>query len=342
MVIKRPKIRKLKNMAIRGLVVMVAWGALWYQLRHHDNLSALPGQLAERLGDPGATGFLGLVFFLMLINWSLEALKWRYLIRKSEKISFFRSLKAIFTGISAGTFTPNRLGEFLGRSFVLDKTHPWKVFFMTLIGSYSQLLATILFGTFGLFFFTWHYSVLSTGFTYLDRIIIFFGLATVALLMLLYFNIDVLDKMFGKRLRRRRPGFATWFRVISAYNASELLVVLLFSISRYLTFSIQYLLLLKLFGLSVPTVHALAIIAVVYLVMTIIPSIAWSEIGIRGSASLYFFGFYFTAIGSTQDPSLEILSTTTALWLVNLVLPALLGTLFVYHLRVFRNPKNGN
>jgi len=341
MTIKRPKIRKLKNIAVRGLVVVVAWAALWYQLRHHENLAALPGQLLERLKNPGSMAVMGIVFLLMLLNWSLEALKWRYLIRKSEKISFFRSLKAIFTGISAGTFTPNRLGEFIGRSFVLDKTHPWKVFFMTLIGSYSQLLATILFGTAGVFFFTWHYSELSTGFTYLDRIIVFFALATVVLLMLLYFNINILDKLIGKRLRRRRPGFGSWFRVISSYNQTELLVVLLFSLSRYVVFTAQYLLLLSLFGVKVPLIQAMAIIGVIYLVMTIIPSIAWSEIGVRGSASIYFFGFYFAAAGVTEDASLGILSTTTALWLVNLVLPALLGTLFVYHLRVFRSPKNG-
>ncbi len=337
MVNKKPKIRKVKNTLVRLAVVVVAWYALWYQLRHHETLGGLLDQFIDQFGHNDFWLPLAAVVLLMAVNWSIEAIKWRYLIRKSEKISFFRSLKGIFTGISVGTFTPNRLGEFLGRSFVLDQTHPWKVFFMTLIGSYSQLLVTVLTGTAGLFYFLWNYAGLTTGLTYLDVLIVFFAGVTVVLLMVLYFNIYLIDKHLGGWLRKKKPGFGAWLHVISSYSGKELMVVLLLSISRYLVFSTQFYLLLHLFHLPVPLLDAMAFIGIVYLVMMVVPSVALSEVGIRGSVAVYFFSFYFLTIPAIEDPALGIVSASTVLWLINLVIPAALGTFFVYHLRVFRN-----
>lgn len=339
MVIRNPKIRKLKNISVRIAIVVVAYVALYLQLRRHGHISTLWDSFLEQFSTERSILPLFLVTMLMCLNWSLEALKWRFLIRKSEEISFFRSLKAIFTGISVGTFTPNRLGEFLGRSFVLEKSHPWKVFFMTIIGSYSQLLATIIFGAAGLLFFTYHYAWLSTGFTYLDSLIGFFAVATALFVVLLYFNIDLVDKHIGPWLQKRKPGFAAWFHVISSYSTKDLLTVLLFSLLRYSVFSFQFFLLTRFFDLQIPFWHTMAFTSVVYLAMTIIPSIALSEIGVRGSVALFIFGFYYHGQVADSSSALAILSTSTLLWLINLVFPAILGTFFVYHLRFFRNNK---
>jgi hypothetical protein len=326
---------------IRLTVVIIAWGALWYQLRHHGDLRSLASGFFLQFGQIHQVLTLLLVLLLMFVNWSLEALKWQFLIRKSEKISFFRSLKGILTGISVGVFTPNRLGEFAGRSFVLDKTHPWKVFFMTLVGSYSQLLATILFGVSGLIAFLHLYIGLPEGFAYQNMIMAFFAIMTVMLLMLLYFNIWLIDKHLGRWLRKKRPGFAVYLHVISQYSRDELQAVLVFSILRYFVFSMQFLLLLHLFDLPIPFWQGMIFIGVVYLVMTLIPTFALSEIGIRGSAAIYFFGFYYSRVLGDAEYALGVVGASSVLWFINLVLPAILGTFFVYHLRVFRNNQEG-
>ena len=59
---------------------------------------------------------------MMFLNWFLESLKWRFLISKIEKISINRSIRAIFSGITISTFTPNRIGEYGGRVFCLEKS----------------------------------------------------------------------------------------------------------------------------------------------------------------------------------------------------------------------------
>lgn len=332
-----PKIRKLTNIAIRFAVVGIAYVALYIQLRKHEDLLAQWDRLLDNIYTEKNLLPLFLVVLLMGVNWSLEALKWRLLIIKSERISFFRSLKGIFTGISVGTFTPNRLGEFLGRSFVLDRSHPWKVFFMTIIGSYSQLLSTILFGSVGMLFFITRYAGISTGINYLDVLIGFFGFATAILVMLLYFNIDLFDKYLGPYVRKRKPAFAAKLAVISSYSFSELLWVLLFSIGRYMVFSIQFYLLFRFFDFAIPFRESVMFTSVIYLVMTIIPSMALSEIGVRGSVALFFFAFYTQEHSPDINSTLSILSASTLLWVINLVIPAILGTFFIYHFKVFRN-----
>jgi hypothetical protein len=77
----------------------------------------------------------------------------------------------------------------------------------------------------------------------------------------------------------------------------------------------------------------------IYFVMAIIPTIALSELGIRGSVALYMFGLYFTLHGlSAMDFNQGILAASTLLWVVNLGIPAILGSIFVFRLQFFRKP----
>ena len=55
---------------------------------------------------------------MMFLNWLVEALKWRYMISKIENISIMTAYRAVLTGITVSTFTPNRIGEYGGRVFV--------------------------------------------------------------------------------------------------------------------------------------------------------------------------------------------------------------------------------
>lgn len=69
-----------------------------------------------------------LIFYLLVVvillvpaNWSLEALKWKYAISKLENISFWKAIKGVLTGLTVSTVSPNRVGEFFGRLFYLEK-----------------------------------------------------------------------------------------------------------------------------------------------------------------------------------------------------------------------------
>jgi hypothetical protein len=53
--------------------------------------------------------------------------------------------------------------------------------------------------------------------------------------------------------------------------------------------------------------------------------------------AIYIFGFYFEqASMSCQKSDLGVLAASTLLWIVNLGLPAIAGTIFVFRMNFFR------
>jgi hypothetical protein len=113
--------------------------------------------------------------------------------------------------------------------------------------------------------------------------------------------------------------------------------VLLLSFLRYVVFTCQFLLLLKMFSVPVPLFEGVVIISLIFFVLSIIPTVTLTELGVRDSAAVYFFGIYFTQAGTMQNSVLiGILSAASLLWVINLAVPAVLGTLFVFRLKFFR------
>jgi hypothetical protein len=91
------------------------------------------------------------------------------------------------------------------------------------------------------------------------------------------------------------------------------------------------------FSVQIPILHGLMIISLVFFIMTAIPTVTLAELGVRGSVSIYFIGLYFEKFAVLSDKiNIGILSATSTLWLINLALPAIMGTFFVYRLNFFR------
>ena len=74
------------------------------------------------------------------------------------------------------------------------------------------------------------------------------------------------------------------------------------------------------------------IISSMYLLSSIIPSIFIFDVVIKGSVALYLFSF----VGINE---LVILSTITLMWLLNFVLPSLVGSYYVLN---YKLPKETN
>jgi hypothetical protein len=67
-----------------------------------------------------------------------------------------------------------------------------------------------------------------------------------------------------------------------------------------------------------------------FLILAIVPTIALAELGVRGKISIFLFGAFSTN-------TLGIVLTASTIWLINLILPALAGSLFVLGIKFFRN-----
>ena len=337
------KIRKTYNYLISAVILLVTWGFIYHRVFHKSDLQETWIIFTGLLGKPKIQLLFILALILVPVNWGLETAKWKYLVAKIEKVSFIKSFEAVLTGVSVSTFTPNRIGEYFGRIFILEKASRIEGILITILGSMSQLLITILTGTFCLIIFIPAFfgnTILTTGYFYYGMMSL--AIAIDVLLLLLYFNISFLSRLNGTIVKKWFRKFRKFLAVFSYYNGKELCWVISMSFLRYLVFSMQYYILLQMFSVPVPLMHALVIIPVVFFVISAVPSIALTDLGIRGSIALYFFTLYFEKF-DIHDPAVTIgiLSGSTLLWAINIALPALTGSVFLFRLKFFRRNGNG-
>ena len=271
-----------------------------------------------------------MVILMMFLNWFLESLKWRSLISKIETITIRRSIRAIFSGITISAFTPNRVGEYGGRIFCLDQADRIQAVLITVIGSMAQLITTILFGMIGVLLLPNlmpAFEELLSQIIFAYPIMLFVIILLNVLLVTVFLNASVFSTVLSniKWLR----DFTKYNEVFSYYDYSELLEVLLYSIARYIVFTSQFFILLHVFDVDVSFVDGFILITTMLFVISIIPTIAITEIGVRGSVALFFFGL-------VSNNVVGILSATFVMWIINLVLPALIGMIFIFSLKFFR------
>jgi hypothetical protein len=273
------------------------------------------------------------VALMVLLNWGIEARKWQLLMRPLEKISLARSFKAILAGLALALNTPNRIGEYGGRILYVHEGHRIQAVSLTIAGSFSQLIITLLCGLGGLIFLlnvdapaTAATAIGSYSFWIKMMVYIVAGISIACLL--LYFRLGLLFKWLEKL-----PFFSKGVRHLLVMNRLDNIVlrkVLGLSFLRYLVFAGQYILMMQLMQIAIPAWQAFWLISVLFLVMAVIPTIALADLGIRGQASLELFGLFST-------DKLGIIAASAGVWCINLVLPALIGSILIAGIKIFDN-----
>ncbi len=260
------------------------------------------------------------VLFLMPINWSLEALKWKTLIQKDFSISFKRSLRAIISGISIGIITPQRIGEYGGRILSIPTKHRVNGILATLLCSIMQNIVNIGFGFLGLYFLNDQLELLSK---YWMIFIVVSGVLIFILFYLIYRNTDVVKRILNNT--KLPSKYKDWIYKLSYFkkiDLSEHVQVLVLSILRYAVYLCQYLFLLWFFGIDVSAVEGMIGISTIYLIQSGIPLPPLLDIAARAEISVLIWSIY-------SDNVLAMLSSTFALWIINLIIPSILGSFFV-------------
>jgi hypothetical protein len=306
---------------LKLLIAAAAFIFIYRQVIRRENFSTIVDEYRSLLRSNGAKPAFILVLLLMLANWSLEALKWKWMMRKLERIPFGRALAAIFSGLTVSFFTPNRIGEYVGRVFHLRSADRIKATFVTILENLSQLIITIVVGSISLVFYLNRYSGLHEYILWAIGVLMIVFSATV---LLLFFEVPLLDRSI---LRIKRIGkLSRYLEVLGEYKKPELLVLLLLASLRYLVFTLQFILLLRIFGIDAGYALSMLLVSMTFFVMTIVPTFALTEIGVRGAIASYF-------IGKVSVDTIAILNATVSLWLINLVIPALAGIVFIFQFR---------
>lgn len=256
------------------------------------------------------------VFLLMLLNWGIEAQKWRVLLHRFYQIGFIKAFAATLAGNSISIWVPNRAGEYFGRLFFVTPNFRIKSILATLIGGIAQLLVTLITGGLGLMFYVYH----RTGNQYFLAGTICGSLICWVVLLVLYFNLNhiaaiIPENHYGKKLRRL-------LSVYKEFHFKDMLKVLSYSFSRYLVFSSQFVMLLYFFGVEIKPEIAWLLVTLNYLIITAIPTSALTEIIIRGTTAHFIFSGFTTHIAGVE-------LAAYGLWLINIVLPSIAGIFFL-------------
>lgn len=275
-----------------------------------------------------------LVCMLMLVNWSFEAMKWRVLLKHIQQISFFTSFRAVLSGlgVSVAMSTPNGAGEYVGRIMYVKEGNRIRAVTLTLVGSISQQIITMALGTAGLFLLHEQiinalYKTIKLPVLFLDALT-YIGVMATTFLLIIYFEISYLIKLIEKIPFVSK--YSYFIQKLEELNWKELLKVLSISTCRYAVFAFQYILLLQVFNVGIDPLTSFWCITVMFLVLAIVPSFTFAEIGVRGNVSLLLFGVFSTnAVGITF--------TALAIWFINIIIPALAGSLFLLGIKLFRN-----
>lgn len=245
--------------------------------------------------------YLIFAFLLIPINQLMEWKKWE-LICSNFPISSENKRNGFFAGIGTGFISPNGWGNFIGRLFFVERKNRVFVTLETAFGNLSQLLATIIFGIAGLIFLNYSTIYLSIS------IFALFGLLVV------YFYCPSLLSYFFKKSKWNKR-----IHLFSSNTFSYRSKILLFSLFRYIIFTLQFAFIFKAFWPPLTFEYLLSHITLVYLFTSVIPSFFSGKILIRETVALSIFAEH-------QSLHATVIVSSLIIWLFNNILPAVFSS----------------
>jgi len=270
----------------------------------------------------GPMGYMICCLLLLPLNIGLETRKWQLLAGMAQPVRFIEALKSVLTGIAFSLVTPNRIGEYPGRILAMKQKNTPRLISVSILGAFAQLIALFSFGIAGLIY----YNVRFPG-TW-PLIALCATLLAVLFVLLLYIQFNRWSGWL-EHIRWMRA-FRTYTALLKRFDISGKARIIALSLLRFGVFTGQYYLLLRWFNISLPLVDGYLLAALFFWAMAVIPTISLAEAGVRMRVSMFLFGAY-------SGNTIGILSATLGLWCINLVLPALAGSLLLARVRFLKD-----
>jgi hypothetical protein len=268
---------------------------------------------------------LSIVLGLMLFNWGIEALKWKRLIKKVEPISIWLAIESVFCGLTLAVFTPNRLGEYGGRVFFLSPKRRIVGIVAMAVGNIGQLVLTNVFGAIAVCAFIYKFIPIQFG---LYLAICALALAFCLFFILFYFNIKWLNGiLLSMRFTRKYKKF---YAILARYKKAELLKIILLCLTRYVIFSSQYLIMFVWLIPAIKILDIIMLVSILFFIQSSLPSLDLLDIGIRSITAVELFKH-------VTNQNTAVVACTASIWLINIIIPAILGSYFVFKLNFFGN-----
>jgi len=296
------RLRSWGNKSIGLILFVVCLVAIYNKVAHNENLNQYSADI--KIQFEKVTFFEWAVLLLLfLLNYLMEAIKWQNLLASWSPISIFKSYKSVLIGQAFAFFTPARTGDYVGRILLLPPGSKIKGVAQMAWSSYAQLIITISIGSIALFF----------NLPFFPWIKWFMPLGLVAAL-LVYFH----------------PGqFKGWLNKINKLQIENKLKLNLLGLSffKYVVFVLQYTWAVKMLNIPIAPSDLWIALGVLFLLLSIIPSISLTDLVIRGQIIVVLLEPYY-------NNSLMLICLSTIIWAVNFLLPAIIGAFLLINFRI--------
>ncbi|MEN9512314.1 MAG: hypothetical protein RJB16_74 [Bacteroidota bacterium] len=244
-----------------------------------------------------------ILFFLMLLNFLVESFKWKIVLKSETAISIFTALKSVFVGQAFAFYTPNRIGEYVGRTMMLETENKIIAVGRMAWASYAQMIVTIIMGAIAIYinppFLPW--------------------LRWATPLLLIFALIVYFHKV-------------TFSGILKSFNFLQIEIsvkkkLLALSFLRYSVYLAQYTWAAHILNIPIPFITLWVALAVMFLSLSIVPTISITELVIRGQLILLLLSPWY-------QNSLMLISLSTIIWAVNFLLPAIIGAFLLLGFRL--------
>jgi hypothetical protein len=325
-------IKIIGNYILGPLVFLVLAWFIWQQIISQSDWHNSLDQILLSIKGPNQWR-LWLILLLMPVNWGIEARKWQLAMRPDGGITFKDAFRAIFTGATMASFTPNRMGEYLGRILYVKEGRRVAAISLTMICSIAQLLITLVVGAGGLIYLfpLLHRQMLSGPRRLewgLPLTLIIVG-AMLLGLGFFYFRFPQLARKLTRVPWFRKLG--AFIKVLENFDGNILLQILFLSFVRYIVFVVQYSLVFPVFNVSLGFGQVWGGMGVVFLIMAVVPTFTFlTELGLRWGASIQVLELF-------SSNTIGIFAASFTIWLINLVIPALIGSLLIISIKLFKS-----
>jgi uncharacterized membrane protein YbhN (UPF0104 family) len=326
-----------KNIKIVGTIVLgalvfllLSW-LIYRQVTRQHNWQQSLEQVLRALKGPRQWQ-LWLVLLLMPLNWGIEARKWQLALRPAGGLAFRDAFRAVFAGTTMACFTPNRMGEYLGRILYVPEGRRLAAIPLTIACSLAQQMITLAAGLTGLLYLRVFPRPIIPA--HLHITVALDVLAVVVALLLVILTIIYFRLRLVADLLLRIPGarrFTAQLKVLENLDTATLMWILCLSFGRYIVFIVQYSLIFPVFGVYLSFAQVWGGMSVVFLVMAVLPTFTLlTELGLRWEASIQVLEWF-------SPNAVGIFATSFAIWLINIIIPALIGSLLIVRIKLFKS-----
>ena len=304
----------LKKTTILSFKLLIGILSFWLIYNRLITIPQLKEQCLFWFTDSSTYSVLIGVILLMPINWGIESYKWKSITKQVEQISYGTALKSVFSGICVGNIAPGRALEFLAKIIFFKPENRPTITILHFINGMFQMVITVSVGITSIVYKLSQNNQSST-FIYCSLII---GIIMISFFCWAIFHVHFIQQKLK---------FLKWFKTDLgatqvAFSKPLILKLLILSILRYVVFTAQFYFIYNVLAPSNELFSVFMSIAAYFMLTSLIPMISVIEPAIRAAIALFVFN-------SNSDNSVTIVLSSTFIWIINVVIPSVIGYIII-------------